>query len=82
MRSEFIKQGNLCFIIVLLSCVLNTLFKHWLFTSIGFCICGLIWFFHPVKMNDVRPEKSQFLECRIAGVIAFILGLMLRARLY
>lgn len=82
MRSEFIKQGNLCFIIVLLSCVLNTLFKHWLFTSIGFCICGLIWFFHPVKMNDIRPEKSQFLECRIAGVIVFILGLMLRARLY
>lgn len=82
MRSEFIKQGNLCFIIVLLSCVLNTLFKHWIFTSIGFGICGLIWFFHPVKMNDVRPEKSQFMECRIAGVIVFILGLMLRARLY
>ena len=82
MRSEFIRQGSLCFIIVLLSCVLNTLFRHWIFTSIGFCIGGLIWFFHPVKMNDVRPEKSQFLECRIAGVIVFILGLMLRARLY
>ena len=35
----------------------------------------------PVKTNDIQPEKKQFIECRIAGVIVILLGIMLRARL-
>ena len=82
MRREFVKQGNICMVIILVCSLLNTLCKHWIFSSIGFCLCGLIWFFHPVKMNDIRPEASQFRECKIAGVVVFLLGLMLRARFY
>ena len=73
MRSEFIKQLNLSIIIVLICSVLNTLFKHWILSSIGFCTCGMLWFIHPVKMNDIRSEESQYKECRIAGIILFIL---------
>lgn len=82
MRREFFKQGNLCVVIVLVSNVLNTLFRHWIYSSIGLCLCGLIWFFHPAKMNDIRPEASQLLECRIAGMLLFLMGLMLRAKFY
>ncbi len=82
MQSEFVKQLNLSVIIVVICCVLNTLCKHWILSSIGFCTCGMLWFIHPVKMNDIRPEESQFKECRIAGVILFVLGVMLRARFY
>lgn len=82
MLPEFKKQLNVSILIILILNVLNTLFKHWIFSSIGFCTCGMLWFIHPVKMNDIRPEESQFKECRIAGVILFVLGMMLRARYY
>ena len=82
MRSEFVKQLNLSVIIVLIGSVLNTLCKHWILSSIGFYTCGMLWFIHPVKMNDIRSEESQFKECRISGVILFVLGVMLRARFY
>ena len=51
-------------------------------SCLGLSVAGLIWIVHPVKMNDTRPEKKQMTECRIAGVILILLGLMLRARLY
>ena len=82
MKAEFKKQLTVTVVIVLVFHVLNTLFRHWIFSSIGHCICGLIWIIHPVKLNDIRPEKAQFIECRVAGVILILLGLMLRARFY
>ena len=60
MRSEFVKQLNLSVIIVLVCSVLNTLCKHWILSSIGFCTCGMLWFIHPVKMNDIRSEDACF----------------------
>ena len=82
MKPEFRKRLDIMVIIVLVFCVLNTIFKHWIFTSIGFCICGLLCVIRPVKMNDIRPEKKQLAECRIAGVVLILLGIMLRAKLY
>jgi len=81
MKRAFQKQLWITVLIVLLFNVMNTVFRHWIFTSIGHCICGLIWIIHPVKANDVRSEKAQFMECRIAGGILILLGIMLRARL-
>ena len=82
MNPEFRKRLKNMAMIVLVFSVLNTVFKHWVFSSIGFCICGLLCTIRPVKMNDIRPERSQLLECRIAGVIMILLGLMLRAKFY
>ena len=82
MKPEFQKRLVTMGIIVLVFSVLNTVFKHWIFSSIGFCISGLLCVIRPVKMNDIRPEKRQLMECRIAGIIVVLLGIMLRARLY
>lgn len=82
MRPEFKKRLITMAIIVFLFCILNTIFRHWIFTSIGFCIVGLICVIRPVKMNDIQSEKRQLIECRIAGIIVILLGMMLRARLY
>lgn len=68
--------------IVLVCSVLNTLFRHWIFSSIGFILCGLLWILHPVKLNPYLDEKRQLAECRIAGLLLILLGIMLRARLY
>ena len=82
MRPEFKKRLIAMAMIVLVFSVLNTVFRHWIFSSIGFCIGGLICVIRPVKMNDIQPEKRQLMECRIAGIILILLGMMLRARLY
>lgn len=82
MKPEFKKRLNKMVIIILVFSVLNTVFKHWIFSSIGFCICGLLCVIHPVKINDIRPEKPQLIECRIAGAILILLGIILRAKLY
>ncbi len=82
MKPEFRKRLNKMAIIILVFSVLNTLFRHWIFSSIGFCVCGLLCVIRPVKMNDIRPEKNQLTECRIAGIILILLGIMLRAKLY
>lgn len=82
MKPEFQKRLVTMGIIVLVFSVLNTVFKHWIFSSIGFSISGLLCVVRPVKMDDIQPEKRQLMECRIAGVILILLGIMLRARLY
>lgn len=82
MKPEFQKRLVTMGIIVLVFSVLNTVFKHWIFSSIGFCISGLLCVIRPVKINDIRSEKRQLMECRIAGIIVILLGIMLRARLY
>ena len=82
MRREFIRQAEVCVLIILLFSVMNTLCRHWFFSSIAYCICGVIWLVHPVKMNDIRPEKSQFTECRIAGALLVMIGLALRAKYF
>ena len=82
MKLQFRKQLTVTVLIVLVFNMLNTLFQHWIFSSIGHCICGLLWILRPVRINDIQPEKKQILECRIAGVIMILLGIMLRARLY
>ena len=75
MKPEFKKRLILSVIIVLVFSILNTLCKHWIFSSIGFCICGLLYIIRPVKMNDFHSEEKQFKECRIAGVILILLGI-------
>ncbi len=82
MNPAFKKQLVICLVITLAFSAMNTLFRHWIFSSIGYGLCGLLWIVHPVKMNDVRPVKKQFLECRVAGGILILLGIMLRARFY
>ena len=82
MKQAFRKQLWTTVIVVLLFNVMNTLFQHWIFSSIGHGIAGLIWIVHPVKMNDAQPEKQQLVACRITGVILILLGILLRAKLY
>lgn len=82
MKPEFRKQLIASVIVVLIFSVMNAVFKHWIFSSIGYCVDGLLWIIHPVKINDIQPKKKQFIECRVAGGILILLGIMLRAKFY
>jgi len=82
MTHEFRKRLLVLVIVVLVFSVMNSLFKHWIFSSIGYCICGLLCIVKPVKLNDIQPEKNQFLACRIAGALLILLGIMVRSKFY
>ena len=64
-----------CGIIILFN-VLNTIFHHWLLSSIGWWLCGLLWFIHPVGTKNMEPTKKNLLAIRLAGVFLVIVGLV------
>ena len=53
MKLSFKNQFIIACIIIILFDTLNLIFKNWIFTSIGFFICGLLWIIHPV------PQKKH-----------------------
>ncbi len=64
--------------LILLFNVLNTIFHHWIFSSIGWWLCGLMWIIHPVGTKNMEPTKKNLLIIRLAGVFLVIVGLVVR----
>ena len=62
--------------IILLFNVLNTIFHHWVFSSIGWWLCGLLWIIHPVGTKNMEATKKNLLAIRLAGVFLVIVGLV------
>ena len=68
--------------IVVVFNLLNTLFKHWIFTSIGYALCGLLWFFHPVIKGDQKPRGDLLNLIRAAGIALIVMAFFTRSYLY
>lgn len=68
--------------IIVAANILNALLKHWIFTSIGWCLGGLLWVIHPVVMGDVIASKKELLAIRCAGGVLILAGLFTRSYLY
>ena len=64
--------------IMLLFNILNTVFHHWILSSIGLWLCGLLWIIHPVGTTNMEPTKKNLLAIRLAGVFLVIVGLVVR----
>jgi len=69
-------------VIILLANVLSTIFKHWIYRSAGFVVCGLLWIIHPVLPNGAEVSKRTLLWVRIAGIILILIGVFTRAYIY
>lgn len=82
MKLNYKKQLVLTVIIILVFNIMNTLFKHWIFTSIGYCLCGLLWICHPVMIGNVQPTKRNRMVIRVAGVVLIFIGIFTRSYLY
>lgn len=81
-KLNYKRQLLLTFGIVLIFNLLNTLCKHWIFTSIGYALCGLLWMLHPVMMGDREPTKKQLNIIRLAGVVLILVAVFTRSYLY
>ena len=78
-------QLLLCIFIILFANILTTLFKHWIYRSVGFVICGLLWIIHPVliRHEDVsNVSKKTLLYVRLAGVVLILIGVFTRGHFY
>lgn len=82
MNAKFRNQLLVSIAIILVFNIMNTFLKHWIFTSMGYYACGILWLIRPIPFNTAQEEKIQKDACRIAGILLLIIGAILRARYY
>ena len=82
MKLTYKAQLILSVVIVLLADVTSTILKHWIYHSIGFVVCGLLWFAHPVLLDGAEVSKRTIHWTRIAGIILIFIGIFTRVYLY
>lgn len=82
MKLTYTRQLGLTMAIVLAFNLMTTLFRHWIFHSIGYCICGLLWIVHPVGLANMERTKKNLWFIRIAGGILVLYGIFSRAYYY
>jgi len=68
-------------IIIILSNILAEMCASWIYRSIGFCVCGLLWIVHPVLPNGAEISKRTVFCTRIAGVILILVGIFTRVHI-
>lgn len=63
---------------VILSNILTEIFDSWIYRSVGFVICGLLWIVHPVLPEDAEMTKRTLLWTRLAGAMLILIGAFTR----
>ena len=65
-------------VIIILVNILSTIFKHWIYRSAGFVVCGLLWIVHPVLPKGAEVSERTVLATRVAGIILILIGIFTR----
>lgn len=81
MKLTYKKQMIIAVIIIILANIMTDIFDFWIYRSVGFVICGLIWIVHPVLPNGAEVSKRTLLWTRIAGVILILIGVFTRVHI-
>ena len=71
-------QLTISFCIVILGCVLSDVFNFWIYHSIAYVICGLLFIVHPVVPKHLEGIDKAIFWTRIAGVILILIGIFTR----
>lgn len=82
MKLTYKSQMILALVLILLANVLSTVFAHWIYRSVGFVVCGLLWILHPVLPKGVEVSKQTVLGVRIAGIVLILIGIFTRSYTY
>ncbi len=82
MKLTYKAQMIIAVVVILLANVLSTIFKHWIYRSAGFVVCGLIWIIHPTLPNGAEVSKRTLLWVRLAGVVLILIGVFTRVHNY
>ena len=71
-------QLTISFLIVILGCILSDIFNFWIYHSIAYVICGLLFIVHPVVPKHLEGIDKAIFWTRIAGVILILIGIFTR----
>ena len=74
-------QLTISFFIVILGCILSDIFNFWIYHSIAYVICGLLFIVHPVVPKRLEGIDKAIFWTRIAGVILILIGIFTRVHL-
>lgn len=81
MKLTYKAQMILSFILVILGNILTDVFDFWIYRSIAFIICGLLFIVHPVVPKHLEGIDKAVFWTRIAGVILLLLGSFTRVHI-
>ena len=78
MKLTYKVQMIISAVIIILANIITEIFDSWIYRSIGFAICGLLWIAHPVLPSGAEVSKRTLSWVRIAGVILVLIGVFTR----
>ena len=81
MKLTYKLQMIISVIIIILANILTEIFDFWIYRSIGFAICGLLYVVHPAVPNNMEGNKQAVFWTRIAGVILIFIGIFTRVHI-
>lgn len=82
MKWNYKNQLIVSVMVILFTNILSTILKHWVFRSIGFIICGLLWIIHPVLVEGAEVTQRTLMWVKAAGVILILIGVFTRASIH
>ena len=78
MKLTYKMQMIISVVIIILANIITEIFDSWIYRSIGFGICGLIWIVHPVLPNGAEVSERTLLRVRVAGIILILISIFTR----
>lgn len=81
MKLTYHAQTTLSVVIIILANILSDISDFWIYRSIAFIICGLIWIIHPIVMTGMVENKQTEFWTRIGGVILILIGIFTRVHI-
>ena len=78
MKLNYKMQMIISIVIIIFANIITEMFDFWIYRSLGFCVCGLMWIIHPVLPNGAEVSKRTLLWVRIAGIILILIGVFTR----
>ena len=81
MKLTYKVQIVLSVIIIILANILTDIFDFWVYRSIGFAVCGLLFIVHPVIPASIEGNKKAIFWTRIAGVVLILIGIFTRVHI-
>ena len=65
MKLNYKMQMIISIVIIILANIITEMFDFWIYRSLGFCVCGLLWIIHPVLPNGAEVSKRTLQWVRI-----------------
>ena len=78
MKLTYKAQMGISVMIIIFANILTDVLENWIYRSIGFAVCGLLFIVHPVVPEGMAVNQKTIFWTRTAGVILILIGVFTR----